>query len=57
MACVPIEWVAYMVVTAVVLAVVSPKAWHDVALDAARQRLGVDPGGSAVEDSKERRHR
>lgn len=40
----------YMAAAAVALAVMSPRDWHDIALDAARQRYGVGPGGTATEE-------
>lgn len=41
---------AYIALGAVGLAVIAPGDWHDIALDAARQRWGVGPGGTATEE-------
>lgn len=51
---VPVEWVVYVVGSAVALAVLSPKDWHDASLDLVRKRFGVGPGGSATDDQEDR---
>lgn len=53
MTCLPVEQVAMVAAAAVGLAVMSPKDWHDIALDAARTRWGLGPGGSATEEEEE----
>ncbi len=52
MTCLSLQQTAYIVAVAVGLAVMSPKDWHDIALDAARKRFGLGPGGSATEDGE-----
>lgn len=50
---VPFMWAVYAVVAAVFLAMMSPKAWHDVGLDVVRRKFDAGPGGSATEEEEE----
>lgn len=53
MSCLTLQQAGYVAAAAVALAVMSPRDWHDIALDGARQRWGVGPGGSATEEEED----